>query len=90
VFDSRSDLSSGNSVTATWTCSRVLSSSLEALADWLQAANNVELAYTPTNASYLNRIEGHFAALRYFTLDGTDHSSHDPPLHHLAKPKRPR
>jgi transposase len=40
------------------------------------AANNVELAYTPTNASYLNRIEGHFAALRYFTLDGTDHPSH--------------
>ena len=42
---------------------------------WAQA-NNVELAYTPTNASYLNRIEGHFAALRYFTLDGTDHASH--------------
>ena len=40
------------------------------------AANNVELANTPTNASYLNRIEGHFAALRYFSLDGTDHSSH--------------
>jgi transposase len=39
-------------------------------------ASNVELAYTPTNASYLNRIEGHFAALRYFTLDGTDHASH--------------
>jgi hypothetical protein len=34
------------------------------------------LAYTPTNASYLNRIEGHFAALRSFTLDGTDHASH--------------
>jgi hypothetical protein len=32
--------------------------------------------YTPTNASYLNRIEGHVAALRYFTLDGTDHPSH--------------
>jgi hypothetical protein len=43
--------------------------------DWA-AANNVELAYTPTNASYLNRIEGHFAALRYFTLDGTDHANH--------------
>jgi hypothetical protein len=42
---------------------------------WAQA-NNVELAYTPTNASYLNRIEGHFAALRYFTLDGTNHPSH--------------
>ena len=40
-------------------------------------ANNVELAYTPTNASWLNRIEGHFAALRYFTLDATDHASHE-------------
>lgn len=40
------------------------------------AANNVELAYTPTNASHLNRIEAQFAALRYFTLDGTDHGSH--------------
>ncbi len=39
--------------------------------------NNVELAYTPTNGSFLNRIEGHFAALRYFALDGTDHRSHD-------------
>jgi transposase len=40
------------------------------------AANNVELAYTPTNASHLNRIEAQFTALRYFTLDGTDHRSH--------------
>jgi transposase len=40
------------------------------------AANNVELAYTPTNASWLNRIEAQFTALRYFTLDGTDHRSH--------------
>jgi hypothetical protein len=39
-------------------------------------ANNVELAYTPTNASWLNRIEAQFTALRYFTLDGTDHASH--------------
>ena len=43
--------------------------------DWA-AANNVELAYTPTNASWLNRIEAQFTALRYFTLDGTDHPSH--------------
>jgi transposase len=43
--------------------------------DWA-AANNVELAYTPTNASWLNRIEAQFTALRYFTLDGTDHASH--------------
>jgi transposase len=44
--------------------------------DWA-AANNVELAYVPTNASWLNRIECQFTALRYFTLDGTDHRSHD-------------
>ncbi len=41
------------------------------------AANNVELAYVPTNASFLNRIECQFTALRYFTLDGTDHRSHE-------------
>jgi transposase len=41
------------------------------------AANNVEFAYVPTNASFLNRIECHFAALRYFALDGTDHRNHD-------------
>jgi transposase len=41
------------------------------------AANNVELAYVPTNASFLNRIECHFAALRYFALDGTDHRDHN-------------
>jgi hypothetical protein len=40
------------------------------------AASNVELAYTPTSASYLNRIEAQFTALRYFALDGTDHASH--------------
>jgi hypothetical protein len=45
------------------------------VADWA-AANNVELAYTPTNASHLNRIEAQVAALRYFTLDGTDHANH--------------
>jgi hypothetical protein len=45
------------------------------VAHWA-AANNVELAYVPTNASWLNRIEAQFQALRYFTLDGTDHTSH--------------
>jgi transposase len=43
--------------------------------DWAQA-NNVELAYVPTNASWMNRIEAQFQAMRYFTLDGTDHRSH--------------
>lgn len=40
------------------------------------AANNVEIAYTPTNSSWLNRIEAQFTALRHFTLDGTDHADH--------------
>jgi transposase len=43
--------------------------------DWA-AANNVELAYVPFYASWLNRIEAQFQALRYFALDGTDHESH--------------
>jgi hypothetical protein len=48
------------------------------------------LAYTPTNSSWLNRIAAQFPALRYCTLDGTDHASpeeagpHDPPLPRLA------
>src|SRR5579875_951750 len=41
------------------------------------AANNVEIAYTPTNSSWLNRIEAQFTALRYFALDGTDHGRHE-------------
>jgi len=65
--------------------------------DWAKA-NNVELAYVPTNASWLNRIEAQFQALRYFTLNGTDHRSHeeqnaeldDPPLHRLAPSQRSR
>jgi hypothetical protein len=43
--------------------------------DWA-AANNVELAYVPFSASWLNRIEPQFTALRYFALDGTDHPTH--------------
>lgn len=31
---------------------------------------------TFANSSWLNRIEAQFTALRYFTLDGTDHASH--------------
>ncbi|MEJ7722990.1 MAG: hypothetical protein WKF64_01695 [Ilumatobacteraceae bacterium] len=35
------------------------------------------MTYTPTYTSWLNRIEAQFQALRYFTLDGTDHGSHE-------------
>jgi transposase len=41
------------------------------------AASNVEIAYTPTNSSWLNRVEAQFTALRYFALDGTDHATHE-------------
>ena len=44
--------------------------------EWAEE-NNVELAYVPTTASFLNRIECHFTALRYFALSGTDHRNHD-------------
>lgn len=43
--------------------------------EWAEA-NNVELAYVPTYASWLNRIEAQFTALRYFCIDGTDHENH--------------
>ena len=43
--------------------------------DWA-AANNVELAYVPFHGSWLNRTEAQFTAVRYFALNGTDHSSH--------------
>jgi hypothetical protein len=43
--------------------------------EWAKA-NNVELAYVPFYASWLNRIEAQFQALRYFALDGTDHPDH--------------
>ena len=46
-----------------------------AVEEWAKA-NNVELAYTPNYASWLNRVEAQFTALRYFCLDGTDYESH--------------
>ena len=39
-------------------------------------ANNFEVAYTPTNSSWLQRIEAQLTALRHFALDGTGHPSH--------------
>ena len=40
------------------------------------AASNVEIAYTPANSSWMNRLECQFTALREFTLNGTDHATH--------------
>jgi transposase len=43
--------------------------------DWA-AANDVDLVFLPTYSSWLNWIETEFTALRYFTLNGTDHHTH--------------
>jgi transposase len=40
------------------------------------AEHDIELVFTPSNASWLNWIECEFTALRYFTLDGSDYPSH--------------
>ena len=40
------------------------------------ADHEIELVYTPSNASWLNWVECEFTALRYFALDGSDYPSH--------------
>ena len=40
------------------------------------AANNVELVFIATNASWMNRIECHFAPLRKFALEGSFPRTH--------------
>ncbi len=63
--------------------------------DWAEASN-VELAYVPFYASWLNRIEApiHRTALlsarRHRPRQPRSPRPHDPPLHGLAKPPRPR
>lgn len=52
--------------------------------DWC-GANNVELVFTPTNASWLNWIESEFAAVRYFTLNGSDHPDHATQEHTISR-----
>src|SRR5690348_1777277 len=62
---------------------------------WAKAAN-VEIAYTPTNSSWLNRIRGavHGAALlragRHRPPQPQGAGQHDPPVHHLAQQPRLR
>ena len=46
------------------------------VARWAQG-HNVRLYFTPTNASWLNRIECHFGPLKKFALNNSDHRSHE-------------
>jgi transposase len=41
------------------------------------ATHGVRFYYTPTSASWLNRIESHFTALKEFALNTSDHRSHE-------------
>jgi transposase len=44
--------------------------------DWAKE-HNVRFYFTPTNASWLNRIESQFTALKKFALDNSDYRSHE-------------
>jgi len=46
-----------------------------AVAAWA-ATHNARLYFTPTNASWLNRIECHFGPLKKFALHNSDHGTH--------------
>ncbi|MBN1764635.1 MAG: transposase [Sedimentisphaerales bacterium] len=41
------------------------------------AKHRIRFCWTPTNASWLNRIECHFTALKKYALDNTDYRSHE-------------
>jgi transposase len=48
--------------------------------EWV-ATHNIHFYFTPTNASWLNRIECHFAALKKFALRPSNHQTHDEQRH---------
>ena len=43
--------------------------------DWCDE-NNVELVFLPTNASWLNKIECYFTALKKFAIRNSNYSNH--------------
>lgn len=47
-----------------------------AIREWVQA-NNVELVFTPTYASFLNRIECHFWGIGEFVINNADYADWD-------------
>lgn len=47
----------------------------EEVTDWCRD-NNVFLEFLPTNASWLNKIESHFTAIKKFAIRNSNYSSH--------------
>jgi transposase len=47
----------------------------EEVTSWCKK-NDIELVFLPTNASWLNRIECHFTALRKFAVRNSNYQNH--------------
>ena len=45
------------------------------VADWCHK-NKIDLVFTATNASWMNRIECHFAPAKQFVINNSDHPDH--------------
>ncbi len=56
----------------------------QAIREWA-AASNVELVFTPTYASFLNRIECHFWGIGEFVVKNADYLDWDAFAHALAR-----
>jgi hypothetical protein len=56
-------------------CDNLSANKTPAIRRWAGRAN-VELCFTPTNASWANPIEAQFGPIRTFVLGGSDHPSH--------------
>ena len=52
----------------------------KSIRQWAKA-NRLVLVFTPTNDSWLNRIECHFAPLREFVLSNSNYQSHQELAH---------
>ncbi len=56
-------------------CDNLSANKTPAIRRWANRAN-VELCFTPTNASWANPIEAQFGPLRTFVMGGSDHPNH--------------
>lgn len=56
-------------------CDNLSANKTPAIRAWA-ARNNVELCFTPTNASWANPIEAQFGPLRTFVMGNSDHPNH--------------
>jgi transposase len=47
----------------------------EEVTTWCES-NDIEIVLTPTNASWLNRIEGHFSVVKKFAIKNSNYKDH--------------